>query len=44
MTRLMSIWESAMMPAITAVPMPTHATIPSATGARLNRTWNRAIR
>ena len=32
------------MPAITAVPMPTHATMPSATGARLNSTWNRAMR
>ena len=33
-----------MMPAITAVPMPTQATMPSATGARLNSTWKRAMR
>ena len=44
MTRLMSTWLSAMTPAITAVPMPTHATMPWATGARSNSGWKRAIR
>jgi len=35
-TRLMSTWLRAITPAISAVPMPTHATIPCATGARSN--------
>ena len=44
MTRLMSIWLRAMMPAITAVPMPTQATSPWAIGARSKSVWKRAIR
>ena len=33
-----------MKPAITAVPMPTQATIPEAMGARSKSEWKRAIR
>ena len=33
-----------MKPAMTAVPIPTQATIPEAIGANAKRTWKRAIR